>query len=77
MAKAGRVSLTYDSQTELYLGVKRSFPPQIYRGITDKQKLCVFKVCKYFDICIHCEIIITMELINIRTTSYYTVFLKC
>ena len=36
MAKARPVSLTYDSQTELYLGVKRSFPPQIYGGITDK-----------------------------------------
>lgn len=53
-----------------------SFSPQLYWGIPDK-KNCIFKVCKYFDICVRCEIISTMELINIYTTSYYKVFLKC
>lgn len=55
-----------------------SFSPLGFCGITDKQKLCVFKkVCKYLDICLHCGMATTEELINICFTSLREVFLKC
>ena len=43
----------------------------IYLGIIDKYKLYILKYKTWsFNVCIHCEIIITIKLINISTTSY-------
>ena len=52
------------------------FPPQLYRGTINNYKLYIFKFKMwYFHLCVYCEMISTLKLIDISITLHHHLFL--